>query len=411
MTWFIRWPKARWLATATALIVSLAGIWVAFVWLSMPTAIAIGLSLLLAAGLFWMDRFAPLITAISLLMVLASAEVILSFLDHQPAYYRPHEMLSDGLAHYKINQQLVDFPIPYGDLYNISRRTEPTIKTPRKVSFKTDGWGFRNDHDYSGEKIIVIGDSFVAGTGLDQPDTLANQLAPLIDGGVYAIGYPSGPYGYTKNYTRLKDKLAPDHQVIWMIFEGNDFECFGKEGRKTKSVPRYLDKPNWVKNSAVYRHAFGLSRNAFNKLLRFGPEDAVLIKSVGDQDFGFWRLYETITRREENCGWAAVSPILEAAKAPAPLVVFIPTKYRVFYPFVARRGDPDLPNIQKQNLQQGALDAGFSFLDLTPVLIKAQSEAMQQGGFVFWPDDTHWSPLGVRASAKAIAESLNKITP
>jgi hypothetical protein len=49
-------------------------------------------------------------------------------------------------------------------------------------------------------------------------------------------------------------------------------------------------------------------------------------------------------------------------------------------------------------------------MDLTPTLRAEATNALMQGEFVFWPDDTHWNHRGIHAAARAVHEFLQQQT-
>jgi len=103
-------------------------------------------------------------------------------------------------------------------------RTKPNIQTwmeldgKYRVTTGTDGW--RGNYSFKNCNTVVIGDSFVFGTGANDKDYFARQTESAK---VKPLGVPG--YGATqyllllKNLAReLKGKL-----VIWFIFTGNDY--------------------------------------------------------------------------------------------------------------------------------------------------------------------------------------------
>lgn len=66
----------------------------------------------------------------------------------------------------------------------------------RRVNWVTDSYGFRFDENRKVSKydIVIVGDSFVVGTGLDQVEMLDNQLSILTGKSVY----PYAPYTFNE---------------------------------------------------------------------------------------------------------------------------------------------------------------------------------------------------------------------
>jgi hypothetical protein len=90
------------------------------------------------------------------------------------------------------------------------------------------------------------------------------------------------------------------------------------------------------------------------------------------------------------------------------LVVFIPTKFRVYHSVTKFdvRSPPrywvinDLPKRIEAMVQKGLPEA--EFLDLTPAL----NQEAKKGSLVYFGYDSHWSPAGHRVAAAAIADFL-----
>lgn len=110
-------------------------------------------------------------------------EGVLRMLPSQALYYWDHELLSvyneelDRFA-YRKNARL-DWVQRHGDLMVFLRGRRDPVSfdlEPRRVLFQTDSLGFRNDSDYRGEPYLLVGDSFIVGSGTSQRDILSSQL-------------------------------------------------------------------------------------------------------------------------------------------------------------------------------------------------------------------------------------------
>jgi hypothetical protein len=92
-------------------------------------------------------------------------------------YYRPDEILSeyrDDLGHHAYRRgETKRMHMPHGDLQPMTRTR---IGVARDVEYHIDHYGFRNDADYAGEPYVLVGDSFIVGTGNTQTDLLSAQL-------------------------------------------------------------------------------------------------------------------------------------------------------------------------------------------------------------------------------------------
>lgn len=82
--------------------------------------------------------------------------------------------------------------ILYGDLVALDSKAN-RIAQPRPQTFNTDSMGYRNDREYHHGDLVLVGDSFVAGVGSDQSDTISNVLSVELNKPVYNLGFPGLP--------------------------------------------------------------------------------------------------------------------------------------------------------------------------------------------------------------------------
>lgn len=105
--------------------------------------------------------------------------------DFSSPYFRIHEMLYDREFGRWAPSTSVEM-VEYGDLGYKSGIV--SLAEPRKNTFTTDEWGFRNPTFETLPDVVVVGDSFTAGVGLDDHDTLARQLQAALGRTVYNRG-------------------------------------------------------------------------------------------------------------------------------------------------------------------------------------------------------------------------------
>ncbi|NNL85010.1 MAG: hypothetical protein HKP27_05125, partial [Myxococcales bacterium] len=88
------------------------------------------------------------------------------------------------------------------------------LQHPRPTVFSTDRFGFRNPDSGEPPRIVVIGDSYVAGAGLPDSATLAAQLSELLEERVYgfATQYLNGPALFFREERFAKH---PPDVVVW----------------------------------------------------------------------------------------------------------------------------------------------------------------------------------------------------
>lgn len=396
--------------------------------------------------IFSRERYAMLQILLSLVFITLCVEVALHFnLVPNPTYYRAHERLlrADRSAYYPHRDLTIH--MPFGDLFAISRGAYPAIREPRRVHFVTDSLGFRNWKDYSGEPYVLVGDSFVVGNGTDQDDNLTGVLAREFSIKTYNASFPSNAQTYVANALSLQERIGDKFHVILFLFEGNDFPCPAptKEVEQAIAVEKATlsssDRPNrnpqsvkwrllgeykralqlsyrmvrWLltraRDTEIYRFSFGLSRRAmqsFSAATDASWENPVAVYTIYGKQIGFLRSYINETSRMAPCDWSQIREDVRQIKDRIALIVFIPTKYRVYQPAI----DPGvtLPSEQLVFTRDLAAKLGVPMIDITPALREAAVRAGARGEFVYWRDDTHWNPVGINIAASEIANALNR---
>jgi hypothetical protein len=208
-------------------------------------------------------------------------EILLRFLGPGFLYRSPHEMLATfdyrlGHGRYQPDRQ-VDMVMPFGDMVGLDRTTKDAIAQPRRVRFRTDSLGFRNDRDYAGEKIVLVGDSFIAGSGGDQEDLLSVQLRRDYGIPAYNLAFPGELHSYVRYVQSFFQTHPGEARVLLFLFEGNDFpppkaRRAAPRPQRSPGPRRPRDPPQGI--SAVPQRAFGVPFRLFP--VSYGP-----IKSCG----------------------------------------------------------------------------------------------------------------------------------
>ena len=90
-----------------------------------------------------------------------------------------------------------------------------------------------------------------------------------------------------------------------------------------------------------------------------------------------------------------------AAQGIELVVTLVPAKARVYPEYLGRFSLPDYAYTRYDRELAVLKTAGVQAIDLRPALLGAKSE-----GQVFFKTDTHWTPLGAKAAAQALAQEL-----
>lgn len=387
----------KYIATTSLLFLLIAAI--IFIY-AMPGIVAIPFVLLCLWLLFWRKQKAELgMLLFSLLVLFAGLEVMVR-LFADDIFYRAHEKYALQ-GHYRTNIEDT-VKVRFGDLIAMDPTQKKFLAEPHIQEFKTDTRGFRNEQDYAGEPYVLLGDSFTATVGNSQPDILVSQLNKIMPNNFYAMGYPAGPKDYELNALRiLKDGYQP--RFIWMIFEGNDLN----PPHEFTGAPISLEKAEenaWKKQFKRRNLPFLTTRvlSMLGKTIkaRFATAtqdnltSAVIPHTINGNHIGFYRDYMR---------WAA-EPLLELrilgtkeVLSHTACVVFIPTKYRVYRPWIPDAISISEPAAGLMELQRYFSAENIPVIDLTPALQKAAKNHLVNNEFVYWRDDTHWNSHGIKA--------------
>jgi len=354
-------------------------------------------------------------------------EILLRFLGPGLLYRSPNEMLATfdyRIGHGRYHrQQQGEMPVPFGDMVSLDPKTGPVIAQPRLVRYKTDSLGFRNDANYHNEPVLLVGDSFIAGSGNTQADLLSAQLERDYGLPAYNLGFPGELHSYVRYVQRFFQTYPQSNaRVLLFLFEGNDFPP-GKPQRtiaaETKPDPppssfRIARKElqQSFKELLVYRYAFSLY-HILNKRWRpeYYPQVKVLkVRGHDDLYLGFMQGYIRVTRRAAYDGDAEFLPKLARIKEHLAGIVFIPTKFRVYYNLLDLEPRPRLPDAQWAYVQEQARRLGVKCVNLTGPLQEESRRLLSEGRLTFWQDDSHWNKNGMAVAARAIAAFWQETT-
>ena len=370
----------------------------------------ISLLLILACRLESKDM---LLFLASLFITIGLAEGMLRFLtktDTVTTSYRMDDKYF-GPGHYTPNVQDA-MTMRFGDIPAMDPLAPTTIREARQVIFHTDDLGFRNNDDYHGQSMVLAGDSFLAGTGTDQSDIMGNVLRTEFGLDTYSLGFPGTPDDYLQYADRFLKQKNKNVRFVLFVFEGNDLSCSSKQRKKFETVdlPPYSA---WkIRLAKAINGVMELPMTIINMSLQIWQKysgnayDLTDTYHIGAKDVGFYGPY-TDAALFPHCSFKFSAPPPEALSRVA-MVFFIPAKYRVYYDFIDTPNKPLLPRPASgfTDMQRYLDQWGIPAYDLTPALTEAAGRLLPEGGYVFWRDDTHWGPSGIRAAAAVVAQKL-----
>lgn len=333
-------------------------------------------------------------------------------------YYRSHEMLVttdwDGLKIYQKNADIV-FDQKHGDLRNMAPDSTELVNAPRTVKYRVDSFGYRNDADYAGQPYVLVGDSFVVGSGTSQEHILSTQLKETHDIDAYNLAHPGDTGDYLQYMKKFNAEYGTTHKALVFLFEGNDFVKVSRP--KTVAWLGRLNGPylgvrNLFRKYRSFFHDTQLYRYTFivYKALTSGPGgDYVKIKKIGDRNIGLYTGYVAASEQVECKLADDMTEAFGEVKENTHAFVFVPTKYRV-YADLWDEPAKDLPNANLDCAIEVGKRLGIPVINLTPAMQKAAKQELETNNeLIFWPDDTHWNPRGIAVGAKAVKEALEKM--
>jgi hypothetical protein len=288
------------------------------------------------------------------------------------------------------------------------------------VRYQYDRHGFRNRTDAGAADVVVIGDSFIEGWGVTAPELMTARLGADLGRSVVNLG--QSWYGPQQELEVLKRYGLPLHPkaCVWAFFEGNDLQDVE---RYRKALPVWSELSQ--RNHSFFLRSF--TRNALYALRRLVRtrlgEDATgtlaypsgVFRAANGQDVRMYFEYKSHRLSpEEEAALGTVGAVLAEAgrlcesRGARFLVVFVPSKDRIYLDRTrfAANAEPlrwkrnALPRRLEDLVRQA--DPRADYLDLTPVF----QQRAARGEILYFPQDSHWSPLGHAVAAKAVAARL-----
>ena len=295
------------------------------------------------------------------------------------------------------------------------------------VEVRTNSLGLRSPEpiESSGPSVLLLGDSFAFGHGVEQEETSAYRLADELNRGrtdndgtiqVHNAGVMS--YGTRQSVERLRQlgpTLRPDLCIL-LFFVGNDPIDNVRELLDVQAgyvVSRGKTLPWWRRSQLVIKYRSSLYRGLTGML----PRSEIPGHCGNHTSFGF-DLFRTTETPEVESAWNATRDALvelarttESLECPLVLVA-IPTRYQVEPTWWGTHRDTcgfdeedfDLERVQSR-LRDICSDMQVPYLDLLPTF----RERAAQGPLYFRaPLDMHMNALAHEILAVELAAFLRE---
>ena len=276
------------------------------------------------------------------------------------------------------------------------------------MSMKHNSLGFRDSEHLKKRpeditRVVIIGDSFTYGWGVDQDQTYPALLEPLLDGAgdrqyeIFNMGIPDTGTVEAQQIAQIAMTFDPHIIVLAMLLEdrwavnGNDLvdnarKLQGKQaaaaGRQPSagvltSIHNFL-----ARNSALYAYIMTRRGNTMRR------------QAIG--------MRENRNREELDAAWELTTGLLAElnARAKAANVTFAVVRCP-FY-FDAQRDEPDRISTRLTEVGQGL---EIPVLDLLPGMQQLDTDSL------YYQRDGHWTPAGNEAAAAIITPFIHSLTP
>ena len=279
-----------------------------------------------------------------------------------------------------------------GDLVELTEKEMPVER--RDVAFLTDNDGFRGSPSTENADVVLVGGSFVYGSGNTQADTLAAQLRREHGINARMLSVPGDLLDYAKLIRTYANE--PAKKVVLFLSEDTDFDVV---------TPRYVfpmvNLVNMMKSTHMARffqlQLAGASRS----------ENAVIGYPLENRVMAFARASIKKTTSPAIESGPLFAEVVTSLADVVDHIVFIPSKYRVYNSLLDKGDSPALPAAAWNFLQAAANDAQIPCTDLTPALTEAASILWgNDKQLIYWADDTHWNYAGMVAAISALRNVL-----
>jgi hypothetical protein len=359
----------------------------------------------------------------SLIFVAFCCDVLGRFVSVEPIAFRSDEVMMQFASPFRMgpsepNRRYHSDRIN-GDVASIGNLPEYRVFRPQ--TFTTDKNGFRNSSDprRPPPSVLMLGSSFIAGSGNTDDQAIPARLEALSGCAVYnaaglpvwadsilalahdrgmnhglvlieclerAVGRPIVRSVSTRRLAWLpfREDLNFINQTLRARLSVSPFQLLFQ--RLYKSVQNDVILPNIYKDRVAVRH------------LQDGRPMLFLREIEGDRKFTGIRQYVDT--------YALLRDQLRAEGFDLALVI-VPDKLTVYGPLLSdpppgwREGEALLGEFERS-----ARARDITVVNLAPALIAHARQALDASVTIYWTDDTHWNPRGIEVAAEVIVEAL-----
>lgn len=344
--------------------------------------------------------------------------------------YRPEELF---LNHWPPMPALGRFrpdayfdAVTYGELAAMSGRLE--YREYRHLRFRSDHFGFPNESIPEQANVILLGDSFGAGSATSQDKTWASLLHSHYAAAVYNLSMPDcGPWQELMNLKLElpRVKHTRDTTVVWAIFSGNDLDDQYQDRLEPATTNNGMAEA--LVSLASFRNRSPVLRIFGQALLvaQGGRHPPVLRRLATGRTIMFRPGYITTMQRtlQEIESHPNYHPLIRVfgemsrfatREGLRVAVVMVPSKEEVYRWILMGDGNSHLdsePSAFATVVHRLSDVNGFEFADLKPPMIaEARTLFAGNGELLWWTDDTHWNERGHALAASLVYDRFLRRT-
>jgi len=310
----------------------------------------------------------------------------------------------------------------FGDLANMGNLR--SFRKYRREVFTTDEFGFRNPPGSGISKppeFIVVGDSYAAGSGVSDRETLSVQLSDLTGKPAYNGATYRGHWATTKF---LIDRLRMRNGLI--VWEFSERWLVPESVRSETRIHSRNARLNASEDGEL-SIVPGKYRQWADDFLAYSPLDILIDRVLRRAQNGVWLpnpssravVVDRLTNGDamlflpdelegfyhphyENSAYFSEVNALIRETGNELLVVLVPDKYNIYH--APLQGAAPAPSSQSHldHLEQDLIRSNVPVLNLTSALRLQAAKGLQNKEYDYFIDDTHWNQLGIQVAANEI---------
>jgi len=332
-------------------------------------------------------------------------------LNFKPPDFRPWNRLRVGPFNFKPDSRLTMKIC--GDLGRIKGIKE--MQSWRDQTFTTDRWGFRNVGQIERPRVVVAGDSYAAGGGLNDDETITYQMGKILGEPVYNYA-GEAPFAMAEFLADARFKKNPPQILVFApVYRAVKPFPLNPPWNNTGWKARLGDIGSDVQGFKVRLERDNYLAAVFKKIIsRFSPQMVSDLSSYieeidiqGQRKLVISLEIQGLTlspqERQLQMTVASIVAFNEQLKERGTRFIFVPIpESGTIYPEFFKPGsraklqDPAFMDLLFSELKKRGIDC----IDLR------QDFSANRFPYLFLPDDAHWNPRAVEIAAKTMTDYI-----